>query len=122
MDVSLPRRIRSLPPMIRAIGLRGIRQWLQLQTLMDSKHPVKPHYYLFTIATLPEKLGQGVGGSLMKPMTDRFDKQNVGAYLENSRTANLPFYHRHGFEVTEEIQLPNDGPPMWLMWREPRSI
>jgi hypothetical protein len=29
-------------------------------------------------------------------------------------------YERHDFEVTEEFELP-DGPPLWRMWREPRS-
>ena len=31
----------------------------------------------------------------------------------------MPPVSRHGFEVTEEVQLPG-GPPVWLMWRDPQ--
>jgi hypothetical protein len=43
----------------------------------------------------------------------------VPAYLETGTERNVSFYVRHGFRVTEELTLPK-GPPMWLMWREPR--
>ena len=33
---------------------------------------------------------------------------------------NVAFYGRFGFRVTDEIRLPRGGPPVWLMWRDPR--
>jgi len=120
-ELSLLTQLRSVPTMIRIAGLTGIPSMLRVQSFLDKKHPTKPHYYLFSIASLPEMRGQGIGSSLMAPMTARFDEQQVGAYLENSRSANLPFYQRHGFEVTEQVQLPDGGPTMWLMWREPQK-
>lgn len=119
-DIGILEQIRSIPTMIRMAGLSGISRLWRVQSLLEKKHPTQPHYYLFTIAALPEKRGQGIGSSLMEPMTQRFDEQQVGAYLENSREANFPFYRRHGFEVMEHLHLPG-GPPMWLMWREPIS-
>ena len=53
-------------------------------------------------------------------MLEACDRDEVPAYLESSKERNVAFYARHGFRVTEEIELPK-GPPVWLMWREPRA-
>ena len=47
------------------------------------------------------------------------DRDRVPAYLEATSERNKQLYLRHGFEVTDEIPLP-DGPNMWPMWRSPR--
>jgi hypothetical protein len=52
-------------------------------------------------------------------MTARFDAEGSPAYLESSTERNRDLYLRHGFEVTRELPLPEGGPTMWLMWREP---
>ena len=52
-------------------------------------------------------------------MLDDCDRDEVPAYLETGTERNVAFYVRHGFKVTEELRLPK-GPPIWLMWRDPR--
>jgi GNAT superfamily N-acetyltransferase len=87
--------------------------------LMERKHPKEPpHWYLAILGTDPAHQGSGVGSALIRAVTDRCDEQGLGAYLESSKEANVPYYARHGFEVREQISS-GDGPPMWLMWREP---
>ena len=39
------------------------------------------------------------------------------AYLESSNVRNVPLYQRFGFEVIQEISLPEDGPALWTMLR-----
>jgi hypothetical protein len=39
--------------------------------------------------------------------------------LESSSPRNVPLYERLGFDVVNEINLPN-GPTMWGMWRPER--
>jgi hypothetical protein len=56
----------------------------------------------------------------MEPVLARCDAEGLPAYLESSKHANIAFYGRHGFEVTDEVTLP-DGPTVWCMWREPRG-
>jgi hypothetical protein len=62
----------------------------------------------------------GFGAALLRPMLERCDADGVPAYLEATSPRNRALYERHGFEVTEELKLPAGGPPIWLMWREPR--
>jgi ribosomal protein S18 acetylase RimI-like enzyme len=85
------------------------------------RHPHRPHFYLFFLGVMPASQGLGLGSALLRSMLDRCDAQGIPAYLENSNQRNLPLYRRHGFEVTERFQLAPDGPPLWLMWREPRG-
>ena len=88
---------------------------------LERKHPhAPPHWYLAVLGTDPVAQGQGLGSAMLQPVLQRCDEDGVGAYLESSKERNIDFYARHGFRVTEEIRLLR-GPPMWKMWREPRS-
>src|SRR3954468_13901316 len=87
--------------------------------LMEEKHPAEPHYYLFLLGTRPEWQGRGLGSSLMSPVLETCDRERVPAYLEATSERSKQLYLRHGFDVTDEIPLP-DGPTMWAMWRSPR--
>jgi ribosomal protein S18 acetylase RimI-like enzyme len=91
---------------------------LRLLTLMETKHPRQPHWYLATLGTAVEQQGKGVGSALMRPVLEHCDAEGLPCYLESSKERNVPFYRRHGFEVVEEVALP-DGPTLWTMWREP---
>jgi hypothetical protein len=56
----------------------------------------------------------------MRSRLDRCDAEHAPAYLESSNPDNIPYYQRFGFEITGEITLPDGGPSMWPMWRQPR--
>ena len=85
---------------------------------VEKLHPKKPHYYLSILGVDPSRQGSGRGSALLEPMLRRCDSEAVGAYLETGTERNVRFYSRHGFRVTDEVPRPN-GPPMWLMWRDP---
>lgn len=110
---------RTLPGTLRSLGWAlpsALRTLLQI----ERKHPRAPHYYLASLGTDPASQGKGVGSALMQPVLDRCDTEGLPAYLESSKERNLAFYARHGFEVTEELDLRNGGPRLWLMWRAAR--
>jgi ribosomal protein S18 acetylase RimI-like enzyme len=86
---------------------------------MEKVHPKEPHWYLAVLGTDPKHQGKGVGSALIGQVLATCDADGIPAYLESSKEANIPFYNRHGFEVTGEVQAKN-GPKLWPMWREPR--
>jgi len=111
--------VRDLPTILRLIGTRFVVAMRGL-ALVEKRHPTAPHWYLGALGTEPAKQGRGIGGALMAPVLDVCDRRGLPAYLESSKERNLAFYRRYGFEVTDTVSLP-DGPPIWLMWREPRT-
>ena len=111
--------IKTAPTTLRALGSRAGAALSMLSTI-ESNHPPGPHYYLGGLGTDPTYQGTGVGSAVIAPVLERCDEQGLGAYLESSKEKNIPFYNRHGFEVTRELNMPRGGPTVWLMWREPR--
>jgi GNAT superfamily N-acetyltransferase len=93
---------------------------LRFQAAMKRHHPREPHWYLAILGTDPSHQGRGLGSAVLQPMLDRCDDEGLPAYLESSKEANLAYYRRHGFEVTQEVRPVEGAPPIWLMWREPR--
>ncbi len=51
----------------------------------------------------------------------RLDTTGVPAYLETSTEGNVAWYRHHGFEVQREVRPVPAGPPVWTMWREPKT-
>ncbi|MGW3495521.1 GNAT family N-acetyltransferase [Streptomyces sp. NPDC001020] len=85
-----------------------------------AKHtPQEPHWYLALIGADPAAQGQGHGAALLRSGLAKADEAGLPAYLESSKPSNLPFYEHFGFTVREELRLPENGPVLWAMWREP---
>jgi GNAT superfamily N-acetyltransferase len=108
----------GLPTVLGAVVEEYEERLSEILGLMEEKHPTEPHYYLFLLGTRSEWQGRGLGSSLMAPVLEACDRDRVPAYLEATSERNRQLYLRHGFEVTDEIPLP-DGPMMWPMWRSP---
>jgi GNAT superfamily N-acetyltransferase len=111
--------LRAIPRLALALGSR-IPVALRTITAMERVHPREPHWYLAVLGTEPAAQGKGVGSALLAPVLQRCDREGVPAYLESSKESNIPFYSRHGFEVSGRVDLPGGGPRVWPMWREPR--
>ena len=108
-----------MPGFIRAFGT-NVSRGQQVADLMKERHPEEPHWYLAVIGSDPTVRGTGFGQALMRSRLDRCDAEYAPAYLESSNPDNIPYYQRFGFEVSGEITLPDGGPSMWPMWRDPR--
>jgi GNAT superfamily N-acetyltransferase len=111
--------LRMMPWFLLAFG-RHVGRGQQIAEIMKRQHPKEPHWYLAVIGSDPTVRGARFGQALMHSRLDRVDDEHAPAYLESTKPENIPYYQRFGFEVTGEIKLPDGGPPMWPMWRQPR--
>jgi GNAT superfamily N-acetyltransferase len=112
------RQAELAPLWLEVLGSHAERG-ATLSSMLDEKHPTASHFYLGVLGVTPQRQGLGIGSALMKPVLTRCDSEGIPAYLEATNPRNRDLYLRHGFVIREEVRLP-DGPPLWLMWREPR--
>ena len=111
--------LRTGPIMLWTLGT-AVSRGQAAAELMKKHHPEEPHWYLAVIGSDPTVRGGGFGQALMRSRLDRVDAEHAPAYLESSNPVNVPYYERFGFEVTGEMVLPNGGPSLIPMWRQPR--
>jgi predicted N-acetyltransferase YhbS len=112
-------QLKLVPSMIAVVG-GNLPRLMRVLNLIEKNHPKEPqHHYLAVLGVEPEFQGRGFGGALMQPVLQRCDREGIPAYLESSKQRNVVLYERHGFKVVEELRLPQDGPPLWRMWRDP---
>ena len=67
----------------------NMRTTFRMLTLVESKHPREPHWYLASLGTAVEQQGKGVGGALMRPVLAHCDAEGIPCYLESSKERNL---------------------------------
>ena len=124
-DMSLLRMIRVgmvLAPL--KLGLGAFSRFMNAGNYFEELHKrsVEPHHwYMLFLGVDPPRQGRGHGSALLQPMLARIDAENVPSYLETSKPNNVPFWQRHGFEVAAEGDVPDGGPHVWGMRREPRG-
>jgi GNAT superfamily N-acetyltransferase len=88
--------------------------------LMQAHAPVEPHWYLDVLAVDPARQGAGLGTRAVAAGLARADAEGVPCYLETARSANLPLYHRLGFETVSTASL--DDLRVWGLWRPARPF
>jgi len=90
--------------------------------VFDANHPSsRPHYYLDLFGTDLRRRGQGIGMALLSSCLERIDADEMPAYLESSNPANLGRYESVGFRQIGSFTLPDEGPAVATMWREPST-
>jgi predicted N-acetyltransferase YhbS len=90
----------------------GFRRGVVLERAFTRARPAGQFWYLAQIGVSTP--GRGVGSALLGR---RLASIEGPAYLESSNLRNVPLYQRFGFDVIEEISLPEDGPTLWTMLR-----
>jgi GNAT superfamily N-acetyltransferase len=103
---------------VRAFG-RRLPLALRVQHAAEERHLREPHLYVRTVGVRTALQGQGVGSALMQPTLQRADSAGLPTYIEASSRRSAALYERLGFVPMEVVELPEGGPPVWLMRRPP---
>ena len=74
-------------------------------------------WYLFTFVTMPEFRGKGLGSKIIRPMLNYLDEHNQDCYLETLSPTNVEIYKKYGFELKEEVEVPNTDLILYAMLR-----
>jgi len=86
---------------------------------MDDAHPSYPLWYLPWLGVDSAVQGTGLGSALMRSCLEIVDSHRLPAYLDSTNPRNVPFYERHGFEITGRWQS-GSSPPIISMLRAAR--
>ena len=98
----------------------GVGRLFQLEETFAGHHPAEPLYYCNFLSTVPAFQGRGIGSAFLQDMLQRADADGLPAYHEATSPRNRALYERHGYVNQGELVLPDGGPTLWRMWRDPR--
>ncbi len=101
-------------------GWRRLSEMIEFYRQFESLAPQEPAFHLFYLAVLPEARGQGIGSALLQPVLQRCDAERIPAYLENTNSSKSDLYERHGFRLTRQWRVAEQGPSIWCMYRDPQ--
>jgi GNAT superfamily N-acetyltransferase len=103
---------------MRALG-RRLPLAGKVRRAMEERHLREPHFYVRMVGVRSALQGQGVGTALMRPTLERADSAALPTYIEASSERSAALYERLGFVHMDVLELPEGGPPVWLMRRPP---
>lgn len=104
--------------LVRAFGTR-LPLAIRVQRAMEERHLREPHFYVRLVGVRTALQGRGVGSALMRPTLQRADSAGLPTYIEASSERSAALYERLGFLHVDVLELPEGGPPNWLMRRPP---
>jgi GNAT superfamily N-acetyltransferase len=121
-DLSPEQEAQLEPMLVDLLGPQAGRV-LEAFEAFERAHPRDaPHYFLTLLGTAPEHRGRGHGLALLAANLRLVDEAGLPAYLEASNVANVQLYERHGFVAHGGFVLPDGGPEVVTMWRDPRPV
>jgi GNAT superfamily N-acetyltransferase len=110
-------------PRLAAATGRWLSRFEAFDLTLDRHHPAGlPHHHLAILAVRPDRQGQGTGTALLNAHHAALDRDGLPGYLEASGVDTRRIYLHHGYlDYGTVIQLPDGGPRMYPMMRQPHS-
>ncbi len=96
--------------------LRALKVFSRIE-MMQGKYALRSHYYLNTLAVLPELQGKGFASMLIRPFLEKADEESVGVYVETMARRNIGLYEHFGFQCVELYRVPKTELNVWAFYR-----
>lgn len=95
---------------------------LDIVRLQAVHHPSgRPHYYVSFAGVSGQAQRRGAMSTLLRRLVAKADNEGLGIYTEASSAGGEATFRRSGgIQIAEDIVLPDGGPTLRPMWREPR--
>jgi GNAT superfamily N-acetyltransferase len=106
--------------LISSMGIKTVKRMTSFEKFameIKNKYANPGCWYLYVFVTMPEFRSKGLGSKIMKPMLDYLDKHNQDCYLETLLPVNVKIYKKFGFELKEEVKVPNTNLTLYAMLR-----
>ena len=110
--------------LIPSMGLKTIKKMTSFEKFaleIKNKHAKPGCWYLYVCVTMPESRGKGLGSKIMRPMLEYLDEHKQDCYLETLLPINVEIYKKYGFELKEEVKVPNTNLTLYAMLRTAKT-
>lgn len=110
--------------LIASIGFKTAKKMANFEKFameIKNKYAKPGCWYLYVFVTMPDFRGKGLGSKIMRPMLDYLDEHKQDCYLETLLPVNVEIYKKYGFELKEEIKVPNTNLTLYAMLRNPQK-
>lgn len=79
-------------------------------------------WYLFNLSVKKDAQGKGIASKLMRPMLQFCDDEQMVAFLETNKEANVGLYKHYGFDLMSAELIPTSSVTHYAMVRKPCQI
>ena len=110
--------------LIPSIGIKMTKRMTSFEKFaieIKNKYAKPGCWYLYVFVTMPEFRAKGLGSKIIKPMLDYLDEHNQDCYLETLLPINVEIYKKFGFELKEEVKVPNTDLTLYAMLRTAKT-
>jgi GNAT superfamily N-acetyltransferase len=101
---------------------RHADQFRLAEAVLAHHRPSRPHHRLAWMGVRPDRQSQGLGCALLRHALSSMDTDGVATYLVAACAGAREYFMRRGYQLLHPAPffLPESGPALWPLWREPR--
>ncbi|MGH8776484.1 MAG: GNAT family N-acetyltransferase [Jiangellaceae bacterium] len=114
-------RVARMAALVRMAwdGRGAVGRFMRVGAALAEAHPAHDCWYLQTMSVHPRAQRRRVGTGLMAPALAITDEAGLPCYLQTSDSANVDYYRRFGFEVSQPVIATYAGGPAYLGMARP---